>query len=155
MKTPVLFRTKSAVPLDMKNASPAPADVPLSQHTSTSQIEKEKTTSRASDKEKKDVVTTPLAEAEALDNLSDEPEYPSGLKLGIVMASLCLSVFLMALVGLILQILPPKRSIKSLTPPLSKRDRQHRQHGQRSNTVSGQYHYCYRNPENCRPLQSP
>ncbi len=43
--------------------------------------------------------TAPLAEAEALDNLSDEPEYPSGLKLVIIMTSLALSVFLMALVS--------------------------------------------------------
>ena len=105
MKAPVQFRMKPAVPLDLRNVSPASADVPSSQHTSTSQIEKEKTPSRASDKGKKDVVTTPLAKAEALDNLSVEPEYPSGAKLGIVMASLCLSVFLMALVGPILQIL--------------------------------------------------
>ena len=48
--------------------------------------------------EKKIVETTPLDEAEALDNLSDEPEYPEGAKLGIIVASLSLSVFLMALV---------------------------------------------------------
>ena len=91
---------------------PAP-EISSSQHTSTNQIEKEKTLSRASskqnfeqEKEKKAVVTTPLANAEAIDILSDEPEYPSGAKLGIVMASLCLSVFLMALVGPILQTLP-------------------------------------------------
>ena len=35
---------------------------------------------RAED-EKKDVETTPLDEAKALDNLSDELDYPSGAKL--------------------------------------------------------------------------
>lgn len=41
--------------------------------------------------------TTPVQEAEALDKLSDEPEYPSGAKLAIITLSLCLSVLLMAL----------------------------------------------------------
>ena len=51
--------------------------------------------------EKKDIETTPLEEAEALDKLDDENEYPSGAKLAIITASLCLSVFLMALVSLL------------------------------------------------------
>ena len=50
--------------------------------------------------EKKVIEETPLEEAEALDKLDDENEYPSGAKLAIITASLCLSVFLMALVGL-------------------------------------------------------
>ena len=50
--------------------------------------------------EKKVIEETPLEEAEALDKLDDENEYPTGAKLGIITASLCLSVFLMALVGL-------------------------------------------------------
>ena len=106
----------------MKEIAHVPPDMPSSQHTSMSQIEKERTSFRASsrqnaeeEKEKKAVMTTPLAKAEVLDNPSDEPAYPSGAKLGIVIVSLCLSVFLMALVGPILQILPPERSIKSLT----------------------------------------
>lgn len=41
--------------------------------------------------------STAMKEMEALDKLSDEPEYPTGVKLGIIIASLCLSVFLMAL----------------------------------------------------------
>ena len=49
--------------------------------------------------EKKVIEETPLDEAEALDKLDDENEYPSGAKLAIITASLCLSVFLMALVG--------------------------------------------------------
>ena len=50
--------------------------------------------------ENKVVEQTPLEEAEALDKLDDENEYPSGAKLTIITVSLCLSVFLMALVGL-------------------------------------------------------
>lgn len=46
------------------------------------------------------VEATPLDEVEALDKLDDEHEYPKGAKLGIITASLCLSVFLMALVSL-------------------------------------------------------
>ncbi|KAL9006983.1 MAG: hypothetical protein Q9188_000271 [Gyalolechia gomerana] len=41
--------------------------------------------------------TTPVQEAEALEKMSDEPEYPSGAKLAIITISLCLSVLLMAL----------------------------------------------------------
>lgn len=51
------------------------------------------------DDEKKVAETTPRDEAEALDKLSYEPKYPSGAKLGIIVASLGLSVFLMALVS--------------------------------------------------------
>ena len=39
-----------------------------------------------------------MEEAEALDKLSDEVEYPSGSKLAIISLALCLSVFLVALV---------------------------------------------------------
>lgn len=49
---------------------------------------------------KKEIEVTPLGEAEALDKLDDESEYPSGAKLAIITLSLCLSVFLMALVSL-------------------------------------------------------
>ncbi|KAA6416126.1 MAG: MFS general substrate transporter [Lasallia pustulata] len=45
----------------------------------------------------KNVQTTPVEEAEALDKLSDEGEYPSGSKLAIITLALCLSVFLVAL----------------------------------------------------------
>lgn len=72
----------------MENDTSAPTVIPSSQQTSTSQIEKEKTLLRdASTKnsqyedEKKVVETTSLDKAEALDKLSDEPEYPSGAKL--------------------------------------------------------------------------
>ena len=49
------------------------------------------------------VEETPVGEAKALDKLDDENEYPSGAKLAIITASLCLSVFLMALVSLVRQ----------------------------------------------------
>ena len=93
----------------MEKDALAPGLIPSSQHTSTSHIEKGKSLSRASsqhsshhERAKRVVETTPLDEAEALDNPSDEPEYPSGLKLGIIIASLSLSVFLMALVSSVL-----------------------------------------------------
>ena len=93
----------------MEKGALAPGLIPSSQHTSASHIGKEKSLSRASsqhssqhEREKRVVETTPLDEAEASDNLSDTPEYPSGLKLGIIIASLSLSVFLMALVSSVL-----------------------------------------------------
>lgn len=64
------------------------AVISSSQRTSTSQIEKEGTSLRTSSRkdlqtedEKKVVETTPLDEAEALEKLSDEADYPSGAKL--------------------------------------------------------------------------
>lgn len=58
--------------------------------------------------ETEEVETTPVKEAEALDNLSDEPEYPSGAKLVIITISLCLSVLLMALDNTIIATAIPK-----------------------------------------------
>lgn len=90
MKFPTFSRTTPAVPLNMEHNAPhpAPAVISSSQHTSTSQIEKERAVLRAPsrqnsqhEKEKRAVETTPLDEAEALEKLSDEPEYPSGAKL--------------------------------------------------------------------------
>ena len=90
----------------MESSGLPQADSSSSQHTSMSQIEKVKTLSRASsrhnsqhEQEEKVKGATPLSGGEALDRLSVEPEYPSGVKLGIIMASLGLSVFLMALVS--------------------------------------------------------
>ena len=45
------------------------------------------------------IETTALGEAEALDKLNEENEYPHGAKLAIITASLCISVLLMALVS--------------------------------------------------------
>lgn len=58
--------------------------------------------------ENKVIETTPIQEAEALEKISDEPEYPTGAKLGIIVASLCLSVFLMALDNTIIATAIPK-----------------------------------------------
>ncbi|KAL9014533.1 MAG: hypothetical protein Q9173_000834 [Seirophora scorigena] len=49
------------------------------------------------DQAEKVIETTAVAEAAALDRLSEEPEYPSGAKLAIITIALCLSVLLMAL----------------------------------------------------------
>lgn len=78
-----------------------------SQNTSSSHLEKEvrpsssgtpSVQSAASHTKEKTVETTAVGEAEALEKLDDEQEYPHGAKLTIITASLCLSVFLMALV---------------------------------------------------------
>lgn len=47
----------------------------------------------------KKIETTALHEAKALDKLSEEPQYPSGVKLAIIIIGLCLAVFLVALVS--------------------------------------------------------
>ena len=115
MKFSILSPKKPTAPLNIENDTLAPAAISFSQHTSalrrtptggTTQIEKEKTLLRASfrlssqhEDEKGSAVTAPLEGVEASHKLSDEPEYPSGAKLGIIVASLSLSVFLMALVG--------------------------------------------------------
>lgn len=62
----------------------------------------------------KNVQTTPVEEAEALDKLSDEGEYPSGSKLAIITLALCLSVFLVALVRLSQALLPDSGSLHTL-----------------------------------------
>ena len=79
-----------------------------SQDTSSSHLEKDVRTSSsrspsvrstASHTQKETAVeTTAVGEAEALEKLNEEQEYPHGAKLNIITASLCLSVFLMALV---------------------------------------------------------
>lgn len=87
MKFPILSRTKRIAPLNMDRDKPAPDVSPSTQDSSTSQIEKERTISRSSrqnsqhEGEKSIVETAPLEEAEALEKLSDEPQYPSGPKL--------------------------------------------------------------------------
>lgn len=86
MRFSAFSRIKPTAPLDMENDTPIV--VSSNQHASTSQIEKETTLLRATsnqnskkEDEKRVMETTPLEEAEALDKLSDEPEYPSGTKL--------------------------------------------------------------------------
>ena len=68
---------------------------------STGTLSRTPSTRSAADKVtgEKGIETTPLEEAEALDKLSDEPEYPSGSKLAVLTMALSLAVFLVALVG--------------------------------------------------------
>ena len=117
MKLPSLLSHKPAS--DVKEDSSNTPAVSQSQSTSLSDLDKEKaaalspTLSRENkhsdtDGDGKIIETTPIEEAEALDKLSDEPEYPSGAKLGIIVASLCLSVFLMALDNTIIATAIPK-----------------------------------------------
>ena len=110
MKFALSSRSKATTP--NSDASPPTSTVaPSIQKSSATQLEKEEpdipigtgsTSSNASKGQEKEKVVeeTPLEEAAALDKVADEPDYPSGLKLGIIVASLCLSVFCMALVGL-------------------------------------------------------
>ncbi|MCJ1477933.1 MFS sugar transporter [Lambiella insularis] len=45
----------------------------------------------------KTVEISPVEEAKALDKVTEEPQYPQGLKLAVIMIALCLAVFLIAL----------------------------------------------------------
>lgn len=112
MKLP-FSNSKASTATNDSNNAPKPT---VSETTSTSQLEKDvpRNASRSPSLrnvdsyygEKKVVETTPLDEAEALDKLDDEHQYPKGAKLGIITASLCLSVFLMALVRLHQDLIP-------------------------------------------------
>ena len=114
MKLPSLLQRKPEVAsTNADGALPTTAaSIDPSTNTSTTNEEKDlenekigspsrspSTASKASQSQHpaKTTEATPLEELEALDKLTDEPEYPSGAKLGIIVASLCLSVFLMAL----------------------------------------------------------
>lgn len=117
MKFPTLSRQK---PASNVNGAPLPsAGLRSSQNTSSTEVEKgtpivpspspSTRNKNASGLGETDVIeTTPMKEMEALDKLSDEPEYPTGAKLGIIIASLCLSVFLMALDNTIIATAIPK-----------------------------------------------
>lgn len=86
----LLNRRKPTASLDIEKDTLGRTVAPSSQH----------------EREPRTVETYPLDEAQASESLSDEPEYPSGWKLGIIMISLALSVFLMALVIFTLSFLP-------------------------------------------------
>lgn len=117
MKFPTLSRSK---PASNANEAPStPAGLRSSQNTSLTEVEKgtpvipsrtPSPTSKASQHlgENDVIESTPIKEMEALDKLSEEPEYPTGAKLGIIIASLCLSVFLMALDNTIIATAIPK-----------------------------------------------
>ena len=95
-------------PTSSAEHSEAPTIEPSTTTSSTSDLEKppldpEKASSAVGngavdDGSEKFVQETAIQEAAALDKMSDEPEYPKGVKLAIITAALCLSVFLMALV---------------------------------------------------------
>ena len=109
MKFPTLLtRQKPTASLSIEKDTLGPAVAPSSQQTSIAQAEKETSLSLNSqhEREPRIVETSPSDEAQASESLSDEPEYPSGWKLGIIMTSLALSVFLMALVSPTLSFLP-------------------------------------------------
>ena len=101
---------------NLDHSTTATAVRPSSEATSAMHLEKETQVSQASSDSnplheaggQSDIEKTPIEEAEALEKLSDEPEYPTGAKLAIIVASLCLSVFLMALDNTIIATAIPK-----------------------------------------------
>ena len=108
MKFPTLTRQKPTTSLSIEKDALGPAVAPSSQQTFIAQAEKETSLSLNSQNEREPRVAemSPSEEAKASEDLSVEPEYPSGWKLGIIMISLALSVFLMALVSHTLPFLP-------------------------------------------------
>lgn len=110
MKFPAFLGPKSPATADM-DVSPTTTAVP-SRTSSPPHLEKEAalrpsnspsiddpaSTPSGTGTDEKTVEITPVEEAEALDKLSDEVEYPTGSKLAIITLALCLSVFLVALV---------------------------------------------------------
>ena len=117
MKFPALLRSRRAS--NLKANAPSPTTSSSSHNTSRTEIEKQLPVASSptpstknnfpKDRGDEDVIeTNPIKEVEALDKLSDEPEYPTGAKLGIITASLCLSVFLMALDNTIIATAIPK-----------------------------------------------
>ena len=108
MKFPTLPRQRPTASLSIEKNILGPAVAPSSQQTFMAQAEKEKSLSLNSqhEREPRTVETSSSDEAQASEIVSDEPEYPSGWKLGIITTSLALSVFLMALVSPMLSFLP-------------------------------------------------
>lgn len=85
------------------------SNVAPSESVSVSEIEKELTTvdgaarSTSSSESKHKVETTGLEEVKALDRFEDDTVYPTGAKLAFITFALSLSVFLMALVCVVLR----------------------------------------------------
>ena len=104
----LLNRRKPSASLGIEKDTLGPAVAPSSQQTFKVQAEKESSLSSNSqhEGEPRIVETSPSDEAQTSESHSDEPEYPSGWKLGIIMISLALSVFLMALVVFTLSFSP-------------------------------------------------
>lgn len=105
MKFPTFSRTKPAFPDATVSPSGAPTGVHLSKGSSLSDVEKKEvlagtTTSSQASHHGSQIGDTPVEETKGVDHSSDEPVYPTGVKLAIITASLCISVFCMALVSL-------------------------------------------------------
>lgn len=96
MKFPTFSRVSAASPTSVGASSNEPSLVDPEKPTSRSLSVSSQASAR-----QQETKTTALDEAAALERLSNEPDYPSGAKLAIITASLCISVFCMALVCLI------------------------------------------------------
>lgn len=105
MKVP--FFSKPGAKTATEDALPPPASSGSLSSASSAQLEKDRQDVKNGEKV---IETSPIKEAEALDKLDndDEIEYPHGAKLHIITASLCLSVFLMALDNTIIATAIPK-----------------------------------------------
>lgn len=104
MKFPGLSRAKPAAsPAVGESPSAAVTDTHLSNGSTLADGEKKEvfadtpTSSQASHHGSENVDLS-LEKVKTLEQYSDEPEYPTGLKLTIITFSLCISVFCMALV---------------------------------------------------------
>jgi hypothetical protein len=103
----MLFKKSKAA-----EAAPAKSEattVAPSENVSEKEVEQEKEvptipadTRSISSSSSNKMETTGLEEAKALDKPDDEIVYPTGAKLAFITFALCLSVFLMALVGCLL-----------------------------------------------------
>lgn len=105
------FFKRNASPVDkIQTPSEAASDSSVSRHGNLNEKPLSATPPLRNDgaAAEKVIETTPVQEAEAMDKLSDEVEYPSGAKLAIITISLCLSVLLMALDNTIIATAIPK-----------------------------------------------
>ncbi|KAL8819246.1 MAG: hypothetical protein Q9223_002277 [Gallowayella weberi] len=105
--------TKRGPPPATKNMDESPASTIVPPSTSSiADLDKVEEQASADNNDlsdnEKTIETSPIKEAEALEKLSEEPEYPSGLKLTIITISLCVSVLLMALDNTIIATAIPK-----------------------------------------------
>lgn len=139
MKFPSLVRAKPASPLDAVGVSPSAAatDTHLSNGSTLADGEKKEVftdspTSSQASHHGSEIGDLPLEKVKTLEQYSDEPAYPSGIKLTIITFSLCISVFCMALVRL----------------------RLHYDHRcVLLNSSKGQHDYRHCHPENYRPFR--
>lgn len=106
MKFPGLSRAKPAAsPAVAEPPSAAATDTPLSNGSTLADGEKKEVfadtpTSSQASHHGSEIADLSLEKVKTLERYSEEPEYPSGIKLTIITFSLCISVFCMALVRL-------------------------------------------------------